>query len=227
MIATESLCYDDEMRQVAVIVWVVLGVACGNGAGVGTGSGSAGSNTVAPSTVPAGSAVPTNPWKVGDIVQVKRDDGLWYEAEVVTAGASYKVLYTYADTTEDEVAPNRLRKSHWVKPDKIEVRVDGVWSPGTVAARHEDGSYDIQIASGETKTVAADDVRGARKPRSHASASSSGQSACTGPAYVMRCGGSCIDTHTDDNNCGQCGTRCNPGKHCDGHGFCRDAQGNP
>jgi hypothetical protein len=40
------------------------------------------------------------------------------------------------------------------------------------------------------------------------------------------CNGVCVHLATDDNNCGSCGTRCPAGKHCDGHLFCRDAEGN-
>lgn len=49
---------------------------------------------------------------------------------------------------------------------------------------------------------------------------------CPGPGLVRRCSGQCVNLQTDDRNCGVCGNVCPVGKHCDGHMFCRDAQGN-
>ncbi len=49
---------------------------------------------------------------------------------------------------------------------------------------------------------------------------------CPGPGITRRCSGTCVNIQTDDNNCGECGNRCSDGKHCDGHLFCRDSEGN-
>lgn len=213
----------------------VVGAPSAVGVPSAAASGSAGATAegAEPEGDEEGSAVaaaaPTS-WSVGTVVQVKRDSK-WYEAEIVAAGPKYKVLYTFADTVEDNIDPARLRVPKWAKKNKVEAQVGSEWTRGTVVARHrEDGSYDIALDDGETKTFSAAQVRGLRKPKSvpHASAASSsgGGGVCVGASYMMRCGGSCVDTHLDDNNCGQCGSRCQLGKHCDGHGFCRDAQGN-
>ena len=45
-------------------------------------------------------------------------------------------------------------------------------------------------------------------------------------ALTVACHGKCVDYLYDDNNCGGCDSKCNDGKHCDGHLFCRDAWGN-
>lgn len=49
---------------------------------------------------------------------------------------------------------------------------------------------------------------------------------CPGPGITRRCNGVCVNLQTDDKNCGGCGTVCPTGKRCDGHLFCRDADGN-
>ena len=49
---------------------------------------------------------------------------------------------------------------------------------------------------------------------------------CPGPGITRRCSGVCVNLQTDDRNCGSCGSVCASGKHCDGHLFCRDAEGN-
>jgi hypothetical protein len=204
----------------------------------GAGSASAGSATGS-SAEPEdnepedeGSAAP-KAWNVGDVVQVKRD-GKWHEAEIVTAGSAYKVLYTFDDQVEDGVPAARLRSEKWSKKTHVEAQVGDAWKHGTVVARHRDGasySYEIAVDGGDTKTFTAAQVRGLRKPKSaaHSNASSSsgggGSAPCTGPAYIMRCGGVCIDTQQDNNNCGRCGNRCSNNKHCDGHGFCREPNG--
>jgi hypothetical protein len=41
-----------------------------------------------------------------------------------------------------------------------------------------------------------------------------------------RCNGKCVDIASDNNHCGSCGNRCPDNKRCDGHMFCRDAEGN-
>jgi len=55
---------------------------------------------------------------------------------------------------------------------------------------------------------------------------SSADAPCPGPGITRRCSGVCVNLQTDDNNCGDCGHKCPSGKHCDGHLFCRDAEGN-
>jgi Stigma-specific protein, Stig1 len=196
------------------------------------------------STPAAGSATATEPageddeaeqaagsaqsWKVGDVAQVKRESK-WYEAEIVGVGSSYKVMYTFAENVEDNVEAPRLRKTRWSKKNHVEAQVGDAWKRGTVVARHGSGdySYDIALDGGATQTFTAAQVRGLRKPKTSAAPASSSSNAsapCPAPAYIMRCGGQCIDTHQDSGNCGSCGHRCQPGGRCD-DGFCRDKQG--
>jgi len=211
------------MRLTVVLVCVAFGCGKGNGGAAGSASGSGAAQ-------PADeAAAPVKTWKVGDVVQVRRDGNRWYEAEVVTAGPAYKVMYTFADQVEDNVDATRMRAEKWSKGSHVEAHVDGAWKRAAVTARHPDSSYDVTIdEGGATKTLAAADVRGERKPKSANVANTGGGGApvrCTGNAFVRPCGGRCIDTSVDDNNCGRCGDRCNPGKHCDGHGFCREPNG--
>ncbi|HEY1816252.1 MAG TPA: hypothetical protein VGG74_28085 [Kofleriaceae bacterium] len=229
------------MKWALLIVVCVAWIGCDKDKSSGSGSGSA--SVAAAGSAAAGSAesdddegsAAVKPWNVGDVVQVKRD-GKWHEAEIVTAGSGYKVLYTFDDQVEEAVPATRIRAEKWSKKTHVEAQVGDAWKRGTVAARHgEAPSYTYDIAlddSGETKTFPAAQVRGLRKPKSaaHASAASSGgggggPAPCTGPAYMRRCGGTCVDTQQDNNNCGACGSRCASNKHCDGHGFCREANG--
>lgn len=55
---------------------------------------------------------------------------------------------------------------------------------------------------------------------------SSADAPCPGPGITRRCGGRCVNIQEDSNNCGGCGVVCRDGFHCDGHLFCRDADGN-
>src|SRR5262249_20716051 len=43
-------------------------------------------------------------------------------------------------------------------------------------------------------------------------ASGPGGGACA--SGQMQCGGTCIDTHMDDSNCGTCGKQCSSGRSC-------------
>jgi hypothetical protein len=216
-------------------VVVVLLFACDKSTSTSTppaGSASGGSAASEPAgeddeaEQAAGSA---QSWKVGDVVQIKRDDKKWYEAEIVGVGSSFKVMYTFAENVEDNVEAPRLRKTRWSKKNHVEAQVGDAWKRGTVVARHGSGdySYDIALDGGATQTFTAAQVRGLRKPKTSAAPASSSSNAsapCPAPAYIMRCGGQCIDTHQDFNNCGSCGHRCQSGGRCDS-GFCRDKQG--
>jgi Stigma-specific protein, Stig1 len=214
---------------------VLLLFGCDKSTSTGVATGSAGSATGSAEVAgeddepeQAGSA---QSWKAGDVVQVKHE-GKWHEAEIVTAGSTYKVIYTFADTVEDNVDAARIRKPKWSKKTHVEAQVGDAWKLGTVVARHGHGdySYDIALDGGATQTFTAAQVRGLRKPKtaaapaSSASSNSGASAPCPAPAYIMRCGGSCIDTHEDFNNCGSCGHRCQSGGRCDS-GFCRDKQG--
>src|SRR5262249_15863392 len=46
-----------------------------------------------------------------------------------------------------------------------------------------------------------------------ASSSNSGSSS-SGPCMLTKCGGMCVDTTSDTNNCGMCGKACDPGQDC-------------
>src|SRR5580704_11945894 len=159
-----------------------VGSAGSAGPGLSTGSsaGSSAESSEPEADEEGSSAVKT--WNVGDVVQVKRD-GKWFEAEIVTAGTAYKVLYTFADSVEDNVDAVRIRAPKWSKKTHVEAQVGDAWKRGVVVARH-DGSYDIALDSGETKTFSPAQVRGVRKPKSapHSAAASSGNSPapCTG-----------------------------------------------
>ncbi len=220
------------------IAWlVVLLLACDKSTTTGPTAGSAlAGSATATATEAAGeddepdqAAGSAQSWKVGDVVQVKHE-GKWHEAEIVTAGATFKVIYTFADTVEDNVDAARIRKIKWSKKTHVEAQVGDAWKAGVVVARHGHGdySYDIALDGGATQSFTAAQVRGLRKPKTSAAPASSGNSSanapCPAPAYIMRCGGSCIDTHQDFNNCGSCGHRCQSGGRCDS-GFCRDKQG--
>jgi hypothetical protein len=225
------------MKVTAWLVMLLL-FACDKSTSTSTppaaGSATAGSATTGSGEddEPDQAAGSAQAWKVGDVAQVKHDDKKWYEAEIVGVGSAYKVMYTFAENVEDNVDPARLRKTRWSKKNHVEVQVGDAWKRGTVVARHGSGdySYDIAVDGGATQTFTAAQVRGLRKPKTAAApasstSSNSGASApCPAPAYIMRCGGQCIDTHQDFNNCGSCGHRCMSGGRCD-EGFCRDKQG--
>jgi hypothetical protein len=222
------------MKWALVIVVCVACSGCDKDKSGGSGSaGPAGSATGSAEPDDDEGSAAVKPWNVGDVVQIKRD-GKWHEAEIVTAGSGYKVLYTFDDQVEEAVPATRIRAEKWSKKTHVEAQVGDAWKRGTVVARHGDAptfTYDVALDdSGETKSFTAAQVRGLRKPKSaaHAAAASSsggGPAPCTGPAYIMRCGGTCVDTQQDNNNCGRCGSRCASNKHCDGHGFCREANG--
>jgi hypothetical protein len=216
-----------KLKMAALVV--VLLFACDKATSTSTsaaGSAATGSAT-GEDDDPEQAAGAAQSWKVGDVVQIKRDDKKWYEAEIVGVGSTYNVMYTFAENVEDNVDPARIRKTRWAKKNHVEAQVGDAWKHGTVVARHGSGdySYDIALDGGGTQTFTAAQVRGLRKPKTATTAASSNASApCPAPAYIMRCGGSCIDTHQDFNNCGSCGHRCMAGGRCD-EGFCRDKQG--
>jgi hypothetical protein len=118
----------------------------------------------------------------------------------------------------------------WKEGDRIQGQwSDGRWYNGKIGAVNGDGSYDINYDDGDhSKHLAAKHVRArgtvSQSTGGHSSASS-GNAPCPGPGLTRRCGGVCVNIQEDNNNCGSCGNRCQSGKHCDGHMFCRDANG--
>jgi hypothetical protein len=227
------------MRR-SLMLGLLVVVACqGGNSGWVTGGSAAHGSAAVPATIvatpPPPPAAPAAPvaWKVGDIVQVQATDKwkYWYEAQIITVGPTFKVLYTYADNVEDGIDPARVRRVEWVAKTDVEAQVDGQWKPGKVVSHDPDGHYQISIGGGPPQSLDGTKIRGLRKPKSvaHASSSSSSSSAnapCPGPGLTRRCSGVCVNIQEDSNNCGSCGNRCRDGYRCDGHMSCRDASGN-
>jgi hypothetical protein len=114
--------------------------------------------------------------------------------------------------------------------DKVMAKwTNGSWYPGKIVAIN-DGKYDVNYDDGDkSRGLPAAKV----KKRSSSSSSSGGKSStstsdapCPGPGITRRCNGRCVNIQEDNNHCGGCNNRCPDGKHCDGHLFCRDADGN-
>src|ERR1700761_4973854 len=131
------------MKVTACLVMVLL-FGCDKSTSTSPTAGSAAANAVTAGSAaePAGeddeaeqAAGSAQGWKVGDVVQVKRDGKKWFEAEIVGVGSTYKVMYTFAETVEDNVDPARLRKPRWAKKNHVEAQVGDAWKRGTVVAR--------------------------------------------------------------------------------------------
>ncbi len=109
---------------------------------------------------------------------------------------------------------------------------NGTWYPGKIAAVLPDGTYNVNYDDGDkSKGLPASKVR-KRSARSGGGGGGGGKSAvdsdapCPGPGMTRRCSGVCVNIQENNNHCGACGNRCSDGKSCDGHMFCRDADGN-
>ena len=116
----------------------------------------------------------------------------------------------------------------WKQGDRIQGQwSDGRWYNGKIGAVNDDGTFDIAYDDGDhAKHLAGKHVRARRAAaEGGGSTASSGNAPCPGPGQTRRCSGVCVNIGEDNNNCGSCGNRCPSGKHCDGHMFCRDANG--
>jgi len=196
------------MRIWWLVIAVVLSVACDKGAG-GSASGSA-AGSGKPAAAPAGSATVAAPAPAPAV-----DPSAPPPAAPVAAGTP----------AVPPAAPS------WKQGDRIQGQwSDGRWYNGKIGAVNSDGTYDINYDDGDhANHLAAKHVRARGTVSSggggHSSASS-GDAPCPGPGLTRRCSGVCVNIQEDNNNCGSCGNRCPSGKHCDGHMFCRDAEGN-
>ncbi|MEO8705568.1 MAG: hypothetical protein ABI867_36395 [Kofleriaceae bacterium] len=112
---------------------------------------------------------------------------------------------------------------------------NGSWYPGRIAAVRPDGTFDVAYDDGDrSKGLAAAKIRkqtastAASTSKSTAKSSSrpASDAPCPGPGITRRCNGVCVNIQENNNHCGGCNNRCPDGKHCDGHLFCRDAEGN-
>lgn len=112
---------------------------------------------------------------------------------------------------------------------------NGSWYPGKISAIQSDGTYDVKYDDGDrSKGLPASKVR-KRAPKAASTGTggtagtktnTASDAPCPGPGITRRCGGVCVNIQENNNHCGGCGNRCSDGKTCDGHLFCRDADGN-
>ncbi|HEY5936869.1 MAG TPA: tudor domain-containing protein [Kofleriaceae bacterium] len=109
---------------------------------------------------------------------------------------------------------------------------NGSWYPGKIVAITAAGKYDINYDDGDkSRGLPASKVRkksattGGGKPASGGGKAAS-DAPCPGPGITRRCNGVCVNIQENNNHCGGCNNRCPSGKACDGHMFCRDAEGN-
>lgn len=163
-----------------------------------------------------------------------------------TATATAPTATATATTTATGATVGATAKSTFKIGDSINVRWQGQVYPATVLAVLPGDKYKIHYtgwASSWDETVGLDRIVGAKggAAATTGTAKSTGgggggggktgggaaaDAPCPGPGITRRCNGVCVNLQTDDRNCGSCGTVCPSGKHCDGHLFCRDAEGN-
>jgi len=126
--------------------------------------------------------------------------------------------------------PPRKAATRWKAGDKVSAvwPTDGKWYNAVILDIADSGLFHVRYDDDgiERSDITAKQIRARGARASSGGGGGAAPASCPGPGLTRRCDGVCVNIQTDDNNCGSCGTRCASGKHCDGHMFCRDANGN-
>ena len=196
---------DSKEEAPSALAQAILGSAAGSAATAKSGSAA---------TTPAGSAAGS----AGAAAVPAAGSGSGAHAAVAGVGSG-----------SGSAAPAELKVG-----DRVLAKwTNGSWYPGKIVAIQANGTYDVNYNDGDkSRGLPASKVKRPPPPRAGGTGGKSGggtaasDAPCPGPGLTRRCGGVCVNIQENNNHCGSCNNRCPSGKSCDGHMFCRDAEGN-
>ena len=166
----------------------------------------------------------------GDLVLANYEQRNYAYAAKVTAIGDDEVTVQYLDESSETLPESAIRKFDWDDDSKLECAYQrgDTYLPGEIDD-WENPKLRFVFESGEEEDT---DIAMCRELTGEAEAEVA-QAAASGSAEGASClstqrdcSGVCVNISDDDDNCGSCGYQCQDGKSCDGHGFCRDAEGN-
>jgi Stigma-specific protein, Stig1 len=168
--------------------------------------------------------------EVGDVVLASYQQRAYaYPARIKSLGDDTVEVEYLEDSSTESLPVSMVAEFDWEEGASIECawQRGNTYLPGTIDRFDGPGLRFVYAnGTGEDTDIAMCRELTGQADVTQAPNSGAGETQCPGAGINRLCNGVCVNIQTDSNNCGGCGVVCPNGKTCDGHMFCRDAEGN-